>query len=272
MTLVITKKEGSKIYILADTQITPPEHLDDKPFDALKVFFLNKTTAIAYSGLTQVAHEIIFNAYNNYNTTPDFELLTDEIRKSREREEDPPDFLLLNLSVDSIIKVSDIGVSRINSGIAWVGDADAANFVSQNYQMGSIYGLKNALDTAIDNHKYITVGGYSVLAEGKEDGFKFLAYLKLISPGYKPSPVGQTVDFGTAETGGFGFTTVAPKRTGDNGYGIYFFQGKFGYFFHVDIQNNIAERLRVGANSIEEFVRTVELEIHTPLEYCGSLG
>ncbi len=40
-------------------------------------------TVIAYSGTTQIAHEIIFNAYKIFYKIPDFDLLTDEIRKKR---------------------------------------------------------------------------------------------------------------------------------------------------------------------------------------------
>ena len=172
----------------------------------------------------------------------------------------------------SIQKIWDNGISAVDSGLAWIGDGEAANFVAKNFEGGSIYEFQKVFNRTIKNPKFTTVGGYSILAQGKEDGFKFLPYMKLVSPRYKPIKSWKTVDFGTAQTGGFGFTTITPKQPGNNGYGIYFFQGRFGYFFHVDLQNNIAERLKARAKSINEFIKIIEREIHIPLDYCGSLG
>jgi hypothetical protein len=44
------------------------------------------------------------------------------------------------------------------------------------------------------------------------------------------------MDFGTSETGVFGFTTVVPKKEGVNGWGLFYFQGMFGEFSHINIE------------------------------------
>ncbi|RLA06830.1 MAG: hypothetical protein DRQ51_08130 [Gammaproteobacteria bacterium] len=69
------------------------------------------------------------------------------------------------------------------------------------------------------------------------------------------------MSFGTNETGGFAWTTITPKERGKNGYGIYFFQGKFGYFYHINFSKNIAERLKVHANTADDFIQITSEEI-----------
>jgi hypothetical protein len=41
---------------------------------------------------------------------------------------------------------------------------------------------------------------------------------------------------GLSETGGFGFTAVVPKKEGVNGWGLFYFQGMFGKFWHINIE------------------------------------
>ena len=86
MSLIITKIENDKIYILADTQITPAEYLNEKPFDGLKIFFLSRMIAIAYSGAITIAHKIIYEVYKKHYRTPDLNLILKEIEHLRQQE------------------------------------------------------------------------------------------------------------------------------------------------------------------------------------------
>jgi hypothetical protein len=44
------------------------------------------------------------------------------------------------------------------------------------------------------------------------------------------------MDFGLSETGVFGFTTVVLKKEGVNGCRLFYFQGMFGKFWHINIE------------------------------------
>jgi hypothetical protein len=273
MSLVIARTESVSLYILADTQITPVDYSIEKPFDALKILFLNKMTAIAYSGKVPLAHRIIHAVYEKCCLTNDINTISKEVEILC-KQKDSPDFLLMGLAPDFCVKkVSSNKIFDINLQItAWVGDSAAAKFVAEKSAGGTINELCQAFSLAIENPKFTTVGGYRVLAQGTKEGFKFVPYMELTSARYRPEAGWATVDFGTAQTGGFGFTTITPKSVGQNGFGLYYFQGRFGYFFHVDLQKNKAERLKVSANSVKEFVEILEEEIHIPLEYCGDLS
>jgi len=122
-------------------------------------------------------------------------------------------------------------VSKINSCIAWIGDQRAANFVATNCKEGTISDIERAFNLVIESSEYQTVGGYPVLSKGAQEEFKFVPYMRLISPRYIPKNGMQTIDFGTNQTGGYGYTTITPTAVGQNGFGLFFFQGRFGYFF-----------------------------------------
>ena len=101
-----------------------------------------------------------------------------------------------------------------------------------------------------------------------------MPHMSLTSPYYLPkgSNKWETVDFGTAGTGGFGYTSITPKIQGTNGWGVFFFQGFCGYYFHIDLDKNSFERLRAFAKSADEFIDILQKEIGIELEYCGTLG
>lgn len=272
MTLIISTIENNEIFLLADSQITFPVHTYEKPFDALKMFFFDQRTAIAYSGTSLYAHQIIFQIYKKYNTDEGLESLADSINRLRDKEANP-DFLLARASnLPEIIKISDSGVSKLNTKFTWIGDQDAANFVAKNFKGGSIFDLEKIFNQTVQHPEFPTVGGYSILARGTSKGFKFVPYMNLISLRYIPEPGEHTVDFGTNQTGGYGFTTITPTEIGQNGFGLFFFQGRFGYFFHVDLMNNIAERLKGHAVTPDEFIELVTKDTSIQLEYCGKLG
>ncbi|MFA5073641.1 MAG: hypothetical protein WC539_07065 [Nitrospirota bacterium] len=257
---------------MADTQITFPVRAYKKPFDALKVFFFDSATAIAYSGITVCAHEMIYEVFKAYRHNDDLESVAKSINKLRDRL-NGPDFLIVRTSGSpKIIKIADSGVSKITSGIAWIGDSEAANFVATNFKKGTIFDIERLFSQVIEGDEYKTVGGYPVLARGTPEGFSFVPYMKLISPRYVPKNGMQAVDFGTNQAGGYGYTTITPTAFGQNGFGLFFFQGKFGYFFHVDLRDNIAERLKAYANTPEEFIEIITNDTHIRLEHCGKLG
>jgi hypothetical protein len=271
MSLCIAAIEDNEVFLMSDTLLSYPEKSGKKPFHGLKIFFIDSKTAIAYSGTAgEVAHGRLYGIYKQGHKG-DINILAEQINRSFD---DEVDFLLAQSGrKPTIAKIAGGLVSvRENDGIFWIGDIDAARFVA-NTDNSNVYRLQESLSNAIENSRFATVGGHSIVARGNIDGFKFIPHMKLVSPKYFSLKEGwKTVDFGTSQSGGFGYTTVIPVREGDNGWGIFYFQGMFGEFWHVNLESNVCEILKAYAQNVQDFVKIIQNETGIELEYCGSLG
>ncbi len=270
MSLGIVVINNSNVAIMADTQFTYNDKNGKKPYYTTKIFFIDKNTAIAFAGFgVEITHNRIKAIYDQGNKN-DLLILAEQISQSFDNK---VDFLLAKTGKNlSIAKISNGNVSFEKSkGIFWIGDSEAANFVLKNNTY-DIYQLENGLRDAIDNPKFKTVGGHAVLAKGTIDGFKFSPYMDLTSPHYIPKDGLQTIDFGDAQNGGFGYTTVTPVEAGVNGWGIFYFQGRYGLYYHTDLEKNVFEVLKAYAINVQDFIKIIQDNIGINLEYCGSLG
>lgn len=271
MSLCIAVIEHNEVFLMADMLLSFPKKTGKKPFHGLKVFFLDQNTVIAYSGTAgKVAHSRLYAIYTQGHKG-DIKLLAEQICRSFNNE---VDFLLAQSGKKpAIAKITEgIVYFQEDNGIYWIGDIDAARYVASS-DNNNMYQLQENLGNAIASSKLPTVGGHCTVARGKIEGFKFIPYMQLVTPKYFPKQdEGETVDFGSAQTGGFGYTTVVPAKEGINGWGIFYFQGMFGEFWQVDFESNTSELLRAYASNVQEFVRIIQDEIGIELDYCGSLG
>jgi len=271
MTLGIATIENNEVFIMADTLLSFPEKSGKKPFHGLKVFFLNKEIAIAYAGIAEeVAHGRL-NAIYTQGHKGDIHFLSEQICQSFD---DKVDFLLAQSGArPAIAKITEGSVSiREDDGVYWIGDIDAARYVARAAS-SSANQLQQNLGNVIENPQFSTVGGHCVVARGRIEGFKFVPYMRLISPSHFPRKCDwEIVDFGSAQTGGFGYTTVVPINEGVNGWGVFYFQGMYGEFWHVNLESNMSELLRAYARKVQDFTKIIEDETGIELEYCGSLG
>jgi hypothetical protein len=270
MTLGVANIEGGHSYLMADTLLSFPEKSGKKPLHGLKVFFLDENTSIAYAGTAgEVAHvrlrAIYIQGYKN-----DIKLLAEQICNSFDHE---VDFLLAKSGENpAIAKISDgkVSIANENGSLYWIGDVDAARQLATK-GFSDRTQLQSSFREMVDSQKFLTVGGHSVVARGDLNGFRFIPYMTLVSPKYFPKGnEWETVNFGTAQTGGFGFTTVVPKKEGVNGWGLFYFQGMFGEFWHINFEKNICELLRAHASNVNEFMELIQNEISEELTYCGS--
>lgn len=271
MSLGIAAIENSDVFLMADTQLSFSKDSGKKPLFGLKVFFLDKNTAIAYSGTAgEVAHGRLYAIYKQGHRG-DLCILAEQICSSFDHD---VDFLLAKTGVKpSIAKIASGSIAiQSGTGVYWIGDGDAARFVADTATYGG-YQLKERLNDAIENPHFSTVGGHSVVARGKIEGFRFVPYMQLVSPRYSTKGIGwKSVDFGTSQNGGFGYTTVVPTESGTNGWGVFYFQGLFGEYWHVDLETNVCEILKAHARNVTEFIKLIQGETGIKLESCGSLG
>lgn len=270
MSLGIAVIENSNVFLMADTQLSFPENSGKKPLFGLKVFFLDKHTAIAYSGTAgEAAHSRLYAIYKQ-GDLGDLINLAEQIHSSFDQE---VDFLLTKTGkMPSIVKISSGKISiQSAKGIYWIGDGDAARFVA-NTTTHNADQLEKGLRLAIEDSRFSTVGGHAVIARGGIEGFRFIPYMNLVSPNYFVKEDWQTVNFGTSQTGGFAYTTIVPTEAGTNGWGVFYFQGLFGKYWHVDLESNACEVLVAHAQNVEDFIKLIQHETGTKLGFCGSLG
>jgi hypothetical protein len=277
MTLVLASIHENEIHLKADTLISFDEKLGRTSYHALKILALSPTMVLAFSG----NHELAIRIYFDLITTDRCKLGISElahllvdlrIKTSVDSPEGPPDFLIASTEpVLVIYRINDFGISRSLTD-SWIGNGAAAAVVAKTAALtASPYG-NSGFDEIVNAGTFKDVGGHVVHMRGNTKGFKFIPKMKLVSPRYIPVEGWQTVDFGTAQSGGYGFTTITPCEPGCNGYGVFFFQGAFGLFLHIDITRRFCETLKAYAHTPTQFIDVLEQEIGVKLEHCGTLG
>lgn len=271
MSLAIASIHGATVHLVSDTQLTPPENLGKPPEFGLKMFLLDQHTAIAYAGEgSLVAHPRV-NAIYRQGHRGDIEVLAKEIQRSFN---DEVDFLLAQtIPYPAIAKISSGSISFTkNTGTYWIGNPEAAQYISKSEE-NTPDALASRLEIALLERRFLNVGGDLVSIQGNENGFRFVARMHLISPSYAPSDdQWKTVDFGNSQNGGYGYTTVVPKEPGVNGWGIFYFQGRYGRYFHVDLDSGVSEILKGYAATVEEFIQLLKADLGLEFECCGCLG
>lgn len=287
MSLVIGVIENGEVSLSADTKLTPgAAWATDQPKEGLKIFFLDREIAVSYSGTLLTAHPVICECAQlraNGSTVQDI-LSFIAARRSRLRSDldldadQLPDFLIAVASATpELYRVSGDHLPVLAGSLSCIGDNNAVSHFrsfAEHYSAISRSIVRDGLLRIIRSPDHPTVGGYAVTARGKQAGFTFLAEMSLTSPYYPPlvGPDWQTVDFGTAESGGFGFVSIVPAEPGRNGYGFYFYQGRHGVFYHCDLMKNRFQRLTGFAASASEFAKLIGDTIGYETEAFAELG
>jgi len=293
MTLIVAKIIENQIVILSETLIKGPDHhnLNDNVHNFLKVFFLDKEYTIAYSGIKKYAHEIIKKIdlnINNFNSMIEIANYILSLKKDYANNsiscENNPDFLIFQKNnFDTIIEVKGLTQPKASNNSAWIGNHLAFNKFQENYLKSNnskdkLNRFQSAFKEVCIDPVFNDLGENIITIIGDKKGFRYIPYMTLTSPIYSVLPPIQnsekvyTVQWGNAEKGGFGYTIITPTETFQNGYGFYYFQGKYGIFYHIDVRNDIAETLKAYADNAKDFIGIIEKETQLRLEYVGLLN
>ena len=275
MTLVISSIVDGKIEILSDTLISYEASLGKKPDQALKLLALSPTIMMAYSGAHDRALSIYYQLCDIHIASLGVEAVLRALVALRTSDEFgskdgqvPPDFLLASTEPNPIVyRITELGVSTGDR--LWIGNGQAVVRVMANEPE---MGYERAMEHVINDPIFEDVGGCLVKCKGTSMGFGFVQWMMLTSPRYVPDIGWSTVDWGTAETGGFAYTTVVPREPGISGFGVYFLQGRVGIFFRVDPAKRICEGIRLRAQDAEQFASVMGEEVGYALDCFGALG
>lgn len=277
MTLAISVLDDEQVYFVSDTKLSydqernPVEGIE-RPNLGLKTFFLTTKLCVAFSGITSEAMQVVWLAHKLALQGVSAEIIAKYLANQSNLRESV-DFLLADVSAQpTIYKISKDIFARGKKGIFWIGDADVANVVLKDVDNASGFEIASKFQSIIDENKFSSVGGIATCARGKKEGFKFVGQMRLVSPKYVP-PQNEwySIDWGSAATGGFGYTTLIPVEIGKNGWGVHFFQGNCGYFFKTDLVGE-NERLVWNNCRLEDAIEALNADSGYAVEHCGKLG
>lgn len=279
MTLVVSYIEKNEVYLYSDTLVSYSKSQGRRGFQILKILMLSPSLVLAFSGDPAQALHIYFDLVRE--KIPSRLKVSDIAHLLHARcawitselgSDASPDFLLAQVTPSPIVYRITDKEFRVCPQHAWIGNGEAAARVFRTPERNRT-GVRDAMCMIISDAEFDDVGGHFVEVRGNASGFKFIPRLELTSPRYVPVEGWNTVNFGTAETGGFGFTTITPVEAGRNGFGVFYFQGFCGFFFFVNEEQGILETLTAkNVSNAESFMASLELEVKFRVEHCGSLG
>lgn len=295
MTLVVAKMIGSVAYVVADTLVSGGKQQLRQPDLALKIFALDENTLVAYAGSPELAHATLVNIARTM-----FPIDVPNVVEAIQQEQLASlstigsygaDFIVLHRS--RIIQIKNATVES-DKAVAWIGDC-AAFSAFQRYQAtiqeedgryrvigesldeqsgASI--LRRTLERVVADKQIESVGGPVVSASSRKNGSLYCSYMQLhspLTPSDAPNPDGwMTMDWGTATTGGFGFTTLTPPEKGVSGWGKFYFQAGRGIYFTSDLKMNQFFYAQAPARTADRFCQLLAEKIGYRPQYCGQLG
>lgn len=239
MTLVIAKRDGNDLFMVADSKLNDPKNLENNPANSiLKIAILHPQVKLAYAGVIHYAEQVIRDFYDkNICDLKDLVplLLTTHIESNQQT-----DFILATAlnGKAQIISIKD-GNLEYDIDNAWIGDARAFSVYQQSFHSSQETNLKTKMKKALDSVcscDFIdSVGWYTTCS--------LLDYREHIHPIflYDMEAVAYSGDFlafkggeiaalpyGTAETGSYSISSLFSRSLGRPALARYFEQVKLG--------------------------------------------
>lgn len=262
MSLVISRKIETAIYIVGDTRITDNygKKLNPTRDDVIKTIILAPGVCVSFAGSKCIADKA-FKSLQNYEINVVLVHFLNSHLTSLENDEYGTEYIVATCHPKSeIYEIKDGTVKTVES--SWIGDIDAfklfqsyflataavdlpligsANFIIQmlpdhtdgNHQIYSH--LLRAMRSTISDSSAPTVGGFVIPVAINKGQFDYLDYSYTMTHQIKFEfvPDGwHQIPFGTAAQGGYSMSFSAGKEIGIENPAIYFLQGKMGIFFH----------------------------------------
>ena len=279
MTLALCAPFEEGVFLFSDLRLSYELDLNpvagqERPTSSLKTYFLNRDLAIAYSNGIQAGHLAVTEARRLSAIGTSTADIAEFLRVTCGQKNGLAFLLADARNPVTIYKIWDGQLAGAQKGVFWIGDSTAAKLVLGADHHKNARALDGYFQEVLDSQRIPSVGGIVVTARGTEKGFKFVSKMVLTSPYYKVQADGKqrAVDWGNAAAGGFGYTTLVPVEPGQNGWGVHFFQGRLGYFFRVDIEQDIGERLVWHDTDLQNAIDALQKELGFAIEAPGNVG
>lgn len=239
MTLVVGSVEARGVRLICDSQISRPDAPHDDVIPGrLKLVLLDFNTCIGFAGQPDVAIDAIRLARH----TEDYDSLAGALLEVNRRSHNRVDFLVARFDPPRLEKISN-GQQYSAGRCYWIGDPDAVNVFSdlldsmpavesENPDYARAGQIHMAFAQLLRDDTARTVGGLSFTVAPDRDGFRYAPEIGVFYPPQSiPSGDPTTLRFGTAEHGGYAFSTYTSNAPGIPAVGVYFLQGRNGCLY-----------------------------------------
>jgi hypothetical protein len=187
MSLVIAKKDGSKIYVVSDTKLTNPNNLNrikleaPEEFGAIKTVIINPFISISFAGDVSNAKKAIAVCRKLDYKINDIinHLLETNIQSGNTTE-----FIVcISLPPFHIVEIKD---SKFRSTVsAWIGNIEGFNEFQRNYVSSNKSDLQTKMDdslTAVIESNVQGINGFLIGVTNEGQQFSYKQYVKSYGP------------------------------------------------------------------------------------------
>lgn len=278
MTLVLAElnRVTSEGMMVADTLVTSGADNYRSKVHILKIGMVDEGTVLGFAGSPEIATEAFQKLRNSSKSHENVEMhVSHLIRFSG------VDFLMM--TKDEIIKIKNGCIDR-GLEFAWIGDEagfELFELAKNGYSTRTGkrfehvgHDMFEVFNGIAQQNVCDSVRAPLVSASLRQGKAKYDCMMSLSAPRQQPFVDGgwQSIDFGTAVNGGFGYTTVVPCDSDKSCWAIYYFQARQGAVFEFLNSQKPSGPLWIQAGTAAEFATLVGQKFGFAFEACGELG
>jgi hypothetical protein len=281
MTLIIARTTASNIRIAADMRVlSAHETRRGFPIVVLKAITPHPNTCFCFAGSVPAGITAIRSVATRREA--DLEAAVAQLLDAHVRSERAVDFLVAQKDPQELIRIASGSAESVSA--SFIGDVSAYDAYQRYFHelpvrdlprdthraedFATASKMQQAMSTLIRNADAASVGEAYVSVDCAEAGFRY-APRAMLQGGFGkqliPSGIATAVQFGSAATGGFGYSLLVPDAPGVPVLGIHFFQGRLGLLYapllsdepmvfpsisHDEFRSAVARELAIDINGI----------------------
>lgn len=240
LTLVVAKKSGNDLFIVADSKLNDPKAIERNPMNSiLKVAILHPLITIAYAGVVHYAEKVVSDFYSK--NICDLKELFPLLMNAHVESNQQTDFILATaLGGHPQLFLIKNGNLEHNIENAWIGEAKAFSVYQESFHslddgVELKERMKSALDSVCTSDFVDSVGWYTTCAllDFKEHTHPIFLYdmeTVAVSGDKLTVKAGETIalSYGQAETGSYSISTLFSRSLARPAIGRYFEQVQLG--------------------------------------------
>lgn len=257
MTLIVARIIEDEIVVLADAKITNPSILRNNPLTGALKLIATNDVCIGYAGSYCVALDAIRDI--RARNTTDVGEIEDILFAAHTTSNMEADFIIAShIQGPRLTAISNSSVSTGNSA-AWIGDINAFTAYQRQYHNISTTDedsrMNNAMNEIIREGIFSSVGNFVTGVRGTSSGFRYCSSIQIFPISQTiPSGSWTTIQFGSAQQGGYAYSIMIPLTPNTGVIGVYFFQGRVGALYHPIEQDHAIIYSNVNFEEFKEAV------------------
>jgi hypothetical protein len=221
--------------MLADAKITDPSTLKNSPLTGALKLITTNGLCIGYAGSYNIAIDAIRNVRSL--NLHDKDAILDDLLNAHIASDTKTDFIIATYSQHPELSVISNGSIVTENSAAWIGDPAAFSEYQRHYHNAPVQDVDScmsfSMEQLIREGQHASVGDFKVTVRGTDSGFRYCTSTAIF-PIQQTIPSGQwtTIQFGSAQQGGYAYSVMTPLEPNAGAIGAYFFQGRVGALYH----------------------------------------